>query len=202
MTHFKEFSYKKATQAINFFASAQNGHIDKLKVLKLIYFSDRFHLRKFGSLITNDTYFAMPYGPVASGTKDILEMSDFLSDIEKDYALCYIEPISGTNYIRAINETNVEEISTSENEVLKYIAENFQHLDSIKLSDLTHEYPDWLRKKPILETKQVSRVEMDLLDFFDDPANPAIDKLYEISPEEKIAKIDYIKELNLVDSLW
>lgn len=198
----KEFSYKKTTQALNFFASKQNGHIDKLKALKLIYFADRYHLRKFGSLITNDTYFAMPYGPVASGTKDILEMSQFLSEIEQDYALRFIEPISGTDYIRAVEGFDSAELSASEREALEYISNNFQKLNSLQLSELTHLYPDWKKKENQLKSGQASRVEMDLLDFFEDPDDPALDKLYELSSEEKTAKIDYLHELNSVDSLW
>lgn len=198
----KEFSYKKATQALNFFASKQNGHIDKLKALKLIYFADRYHLRKYGKLITNDTYFAMPYGPVASGTKDILEMSQFLSEIEQDYALRYIEPISETDYIRAVKEFDPDELSSSEKEALEYISNQFQKLNSIQLYELTHLYPDWKKKENQLKSGQASRVEMDLLDFFEDPDNPELDKLYELSPEEKSAKIEYLRELNSVDSLW
>lgn len=53
-----------------------------MKALQLVYFADRYHLRKFGRPITNDEYFAMPYGPVASGAKDIAEGSIGLSTHE------------------------------------------------------------------------------------------------------------------------
>ena len=52
----------------------------KMKALKLVYIADRYHLRKYGRLITNDTYFAMNYGPVPSGTKDIAEASEVFLD--------------------------------------------------------------------------------------------------------------------------
>ena len=80
------FSHKKATQALNFFARSAGGSISKIKALKLVFFADRYHLRKYGRPVTNDEYYAMPKGPVPSHVKDIAEMSDFLSKNEKSYA--------------------------------------------------------------------------------------------------------------------
>ena len=68
-----EFDYKKATQAINYFTKKEGGQIEKLKLIKLVYLADRFHLRKYGRPIMNDTYLAMPLGPVGSSVKDIAE---------------------------------------------------------------------------------------------------------------------------------
>ena len=63
-----DFNYKKATQALAYFAEKSGGTINRLKGLKLIYFADRYHLRKYGRLITNDTYFAMDNGSGISVT--------------------------------------------------------------------------------------------------------------------------------------
>ena len=48
-----EFDHEKATQAINFFARESGGQINKMKAIKLIYFAERYHLRKYGRPITN-----------------------------------------------------------------------------------------------------------------------------------------------------
>src|SRR2546426_6564656 len=80
------FSHRKATQVLNFFARKNGGQINKMKALKLVFFADRYHLRQFGRPITNDEYLAMEYGPVASGCKDLAEMSDFLDLHERSYA--------------------------------------------------------------------------------------------------------------------
>jgi hypothetical protein len=76
------FVYKKATQAVNYFAQRSGGIINKMKAIKLIYFADRYHLRKYGRPITNDEYLAMDYGLVSSGVKDIAEMSGFFRSSE------------------------------------------------------------------------------------------------------------------------
>ena len=86
------FVYKKATQALNFFAQQAGGRLSKLRALKLVFFADRYHLRKYGRLVTNDEYWAMDYGPVASNTKDLAELSAFLGEQEKAYATKFLEP--------------------------------------------------------------------------------------------------------------
>ena len=45
---------------------------DKVSLLKLVFFSDRYHLRKYGRSIFHDTYYSMKYGTGASNVKDIL----------------------------------------------------------------------------------------------------------------------------------
>ena len=72
------FDYRKSTQVLNFFANKQGGQINKMKALKLIFLADRYHIRKYGRLITNDVYVAMKHGPVPSTTKDISEYNDYL----------------------------------------------------------------------------------------------------------------------------
>jgi uncharacterized phage-associated protein len=73
-----------------------------MKALKLIYFADRYHLRKYGRLVTNDIYYAMNYGPVPSSVKDIAEGSEFLGEKEKEYA---------SNYLIAIDRLNIQSIN-------------------------------------------------------------------------------------------
>jgi len=70
------FDCRKTTQALNYFAIKAGGTINRMKAIKLVYLADRYHLRKYCRLITNDIYFAMDNGPVASGVKDIAEQSN------------------------------------------------------------------------------------------------------------------------------
>lgn len=74
--HFN-FDFKKATQALNYLAKKFGGNINKMQAIKLIYFADRYHLRKYGRPVTNDEFVAMGYGPVGSKTKDIAENTPF-----------------------------------------------------------------------------------------------------------------------------
>lgn len=91
MNNHLKFSHKKATQILNYFAIKEGGKINKMKALKLTFLADRYHLRKYGRLITNDEYFAMEFGPVASGVKDIAEKTIVLDQKVKDYSSHFLE---------------------------------------------------------------------------------------------------------------
>jgi len=192
------FDHKKAAQALNYFANKNGGKINKLKALKLIYFADRYHLRKYGRLITNDIYFAMQLGPVASSTKDIVEGSEFLDTSEKEYAKCYfsLKP----KYLLVSNKpVDLDVFSDSDIEALNFAWERFGHIEKFKLADLTHKYPEWKRTEKSLRLSP--RIQMDLLDFFDDPTE-GIEKCFTLTRKDRESLKEHVKETYYLESLW
>ncbi len=194
-----KFDCQKATQTIAFFAERFGGIIDKLKVLKLVYFADRYHLRKYGRLITNDEYFAMQLGPVASGVKDIAEFSDFLGEQERAYASQYLEKTDSCT-IKLINPYNQAFLSKTDHEALFFAFEKFGEYSEYDLSELTHKYPEWEKHKNSLEI--YSRVRMSLEDFIEDPSDHTIEKCYPLSEQEKLDTLDELRELSRIEALW
>ncbi len=192
------FDYKKATQELNYFALKEGGDINKMKALKLIYFADRFHLRKYGRLITNDIYFAMDYGPVPSNVKDIAEETSFLGDSEKDYSSQYISVIDNLTF-KSVNPVDNGIFSDSDVEALDYIWERFGHLDQFELADITHEYPEWKRHEKALDLDP--RIQMYLEDFFDDP-DADVEKCFELSDQDKNLRREQLAEMAYLESLW
>lgn len=162
------FNYKKAVQALNFFAIKEGGEINKMKALKLIWLSDRLHLRKFGRPILNDTYFALNYGPVASNTKDLAENTDFLTVEEKEYRNLYIVNKDSYNYASKLPPEKVV-FSSSDIEVMEKIYTKFGNLSEFKLSEVSHLYPEWKKFEDFLKSKTSSRFEMNYEDFFENP---------------------------------
>jgi uncharacterized phage-associated protein len=197
-THLR-FNLKKTTQAINFLAIKSHGQIDKIKAVKLIYFADRFHLRKYGRPITNDEYWAMEWGPVNSNTKDIADMNEeYLGVSEYTYASQYIEK-PAKNVIKSIQEVNNKVFSQTDIEALNWAWETFGHLDGFTLADLSHEYPEWKKFKDIIESKTQSRVRMHYEDFFEDPGEE-FEKCCVLSSEEKEDRIDTLIELDKISA--
>lgn len=80
-------THRKATQALNFMARQSGGRISRLKALKLLFFADRYHLRKYGRTVSGCTYYAMTHGPVASEAKSIAEDDDRLPSPARTYGL-------------------------------------------------------------------------------------------------------------------
>lgn len=195
--HFN-FDHRKATQALNHFAMLEGGLINKMKALKLIYLADRYHLRKYGRLITNDIYFAMNYGPVSSSVKDIAENSEFLGEMEKRYAASYISP-KGRHELRSKTAPDTDVFSDSDIEALNFAWETFSHLGQFELAEITHNYPEWAKHREAL--KFDSRIQMDLSDFLDDPSSN-INKCFELNEEDKRTRRDHLHETFHIESLW
>ena len=195
------FSHRKATQALNFFAHRAGGSINKMKALKLVYFADRYHLRKYGRPVVGDEYLAMNYGPVASGTKDLVEMSDFLGEEEKTYAKRFIRPTETSLGYSSVADVDAKVLSESDREALQFAWSHFGRVEKYALAKLTHRYPDWKRHEPALRSKVVSRAPMNYRDFLEDP--PAgVDPCHRLDPAEREAVAAGIDELAEFERLW
>lgn len=192
-----DFDHKKTTQALNFFALKGRGRINKMKALKLVYFADRYHLRKYGRLLTNDTYFAMNWGSVPSGTKDLAEGSDFLGDAEKEYADRYLK--TAGRDVHSIGPLDADVFSDSDIEALEFAWETFGHLGQFRLAALTHDYPEWSRHKSALEL--ATRIQMSLPDFLEDPSGRA-EKCFELTDTDREARREQIEETAKLEALW
>ena len=195
--HFK-FDWQKATQALVYFVGKEGGRINKMKSLKLIYFADRYHLRKYGRLITNDNYLAMQHGPVPSTTKDIAEANDYLDELVYEYSREYIEPVNNL-VLEAINEIDETVLSESDLEALEFAWNTFGHLNQYELRDQTHLYPEWLKYAADLDS--ASCLPIDILDFLQDP-DGEIEKCFELDEATRLMRSEQITELAFIDSLW
>lgn len=63
---------EKIVELLLYLAHRKPG-ADKYQAVKFFYLADREHINRYGRPITSEVYFALPYGPVASKAKDLLE---------------------------------------------------------------------------------------------------------------------------------
>jgi uncharacterized phage-associated protein len=159
------FNYKKAVQSLSFLANENGGTLNKMKAIKLIWLADRLHLRQFGRSITGDEYYALQNGPVPSGTRDVLENSDFLDDTASDYASEYLSAIDKYNFT-ILTKPNLKVFSETDIKTLKTIFLKFGHLSHFALSDLSHLFPEWKKHESALNKRLSSRFPINQSDFF------------------------------------
>ena len=170
-----------------------------MKALKLVYFADRYHLRKYGRLVTNDEYLAMRYGPVPSAVKDIAESNDFLDKEIKDYSNNYVEP-SDNLVLKSIGIVDESVFSESDIEALNFAWEQFGMYDQFQLAELTHYYPEWKRWEEMLESSG-SCWQMDIFDFLKDP-NKNVEKCFALNAEVRKTRREQLFERSLIESMW
>jgi uncharacterized phage-associated protein len=159
------FNYKKTVQALNLLAQKGGGRMNKMKAIKLIWLSDRLHLRRYGRTITGDVYFALPHGPVPSATRDVLQWSNYSDDIASEYASSYIGK-DGQYFYKSTDTPNLKVFSQTDIECINTIYDCFGVLDEFKLRDFSHSFPEWVKYGPGLISGQSSRYLMDESDFF------------------------------------
>ena len=67
---------RKILNAIVYFANRSDTKtIGRLKLMKLLWLADRLHLMKYGRMVLNDKYYAMPYGPVPTHGNNLSKKS-------------------------------------------------------------------------------------------------------------------------------
>ncbi len=133
---------EKIVQSLNWFCFKNNKALNKMKAIKLLFFADRYHLRKYGRLITSDTYYALQYGTVGSLTKDILNENKIsLGKYELDYVKEYIKNMNLEYHLKKL--PNYKLLSDSDIEALEFSYNNFNKFPEFQLSNITHDYPEW-----------------------------------------------------------
>jgi uncharacterized phage-associated protein len=135
------------------------GRVDKLKILKLIFFSDKYHLLRYGRTITGDDYYAMYCGPVASTVKDVLEFSNFLSEEDKKMVKGFFNKV-GDNDLELKKMDMVMEydmLSESDMKAIDATIEKFGAMTSIDLSNYTHKYPEWYQYDDMFRNNKTKR---------------------------------------------
>jgi len=196
---------KKGTQAINYLARKKDGKINKMKALKLIYFADRYHLRKYGRPIVGDTYWAMKFGPVGSNLLNIADLSE--NKLEKNalqYTREYLgHPKGDTKRLEVVSkkEVDLDVFSQSDIDALENSYKEFGDKDQFELADVTHKYPEWARFKKEIVVEKKLRARMDYMDFFKDPKD-SDSGLFSMSDEDlSLSKAIYQENKEVADIL-
>lgn len=140
----------------------KTGETDKLKLVKLMYLADKYHLIRYGRTITNDDYYAMEYGPVGTTVKDVLSFNDFsLSSREYSYLTTLIEKTGDYTLAPKGVDIPFDTLSETDREALDFVIERFGKMSSWELSEYTHKYPEWLQYRELFEDNLIKRERID-----------------------------------------
>lgn len=136
------------------------GPCTRLKLVKLLYLADRYHLAQHGTPVLGDRYYRLPWGPVPSRSLDALEAAADVAahdpeaspDELTERLLARIEVREPeTKYAQYISRAfpgQPEYLSRSETEALDAVARKFGSWSAIELSKLTHGHQAFLKTKP------------------------------------------------------
>jgi uncharacterized phage-associated protein len=133
------FDEKKATQVAARFLASANRRFPYMSLLKLMYIADREALRRWGTPVTNDRYVSMRLGPVLSGVYDLLV-------VPRESPTYWHRHISSPeNYeVSLVKDPGDDRLSPAEEELLEEIFATYGHHSQWQLSDITHEFQEWV----------------------------------------------------------
>jgi uncharacterized phage-associated protein len=170
------YNKEKATNAVLWLLHRNNGSLDKLQLVKLLFFADREHLARYGRPIIGGDYFAMDYGPVCS---------QLLDDLNKAQVLPF--EIQQGHEVIAKKHPDSEWLSKSDLDILDEIYLKYGHIDKWVLRDMTHELKAYKKNKPI----QGGNNPLPYEDFFEDMDENS-KKMLKIIYDEQEAWSDFI----------
>ena len=164
---------KKRENVILFFANqSPNKSIEKVKLMKLIWLSDKLHLNKYGRLILQEHYKAMPNGLVP-----IVAYAQIPKKIDHNT----YEVIE--KYVKAKRNETTDFFSKSDIEIMLYVWKKFGTMTSEELSEYSHKFPEWLRhEKSLSLTNMPNAYDIDEEDLFKFPIDETFEDL--LAPQE------------------
>lgn len=148
---------------------------DKIKLVKLIYLADKYHLIRYGRTITNDDYYAMEHGPVGTTVKDVLSFDSFNIPSKTFKYLAALIIKEDENHFSANPEakTTFDMLSDTDREALDFVVEKFGRMGQWKLRDYTHKYPEWYQYEDLFKNKLTKRERIETKELLstlkDDP---------------------------------
>jgi len=196
---------RKSTQALNYFAhKAASGapirRLNKMKALKLLFFADRYHLRKYGRPVSDCAYFAMKHGPVASEAKRVAEESARLDALSRNYVRRYVRK-DDTYHFSSVGDVDLAVLSDTDREALDFAWKNFGHYTEFRLRDISHHFPEWKKHAAKLRGDGRKRVEMHYSDFFAEP-DAGYNPCHQLSAKDRAVAVDLFRDHEAFNARW
>ncbi|WP_410528940.1 SocA family protein [Serratia sp. AXJ-M] len=142
------FCEKKVAQMAAYLLLKSDGRMAYLKLMKLLYLSDRQSLVKYGDMMSGDKMYSMQFGPILSETLDLIRRTnrkggeDWNSYLDK----------KGIDVVLQERPANFDwfdelgELSRADIKIMDSVYESYGHYDRFDLANLTHLQevcPEW-----------------------------------------------------------
>lgn len=140
---------KKLKAMVLFFATYTDSRLlGKKKLMKLFYFTDFGHVKKFASPITYDNYVHLEHGPIPSAILNLVDTVE--TDINESILgdIMSIESKEGSNMkrmvvSRAFSKEDAEYFAPSELQMMEEIATRFKDSTGKTIEEASHKEAAW-----------------------------------------------------------
>lgn len=130
------FRSRKAAQLCAWFAlQSSDKFIEKLKLIKLIYLSERKHLETFEDSMLLDELYSLPHGPICSSTLNGIN-GVIHGEVWDDYV------VRNGNIIMAVksfDRDSLDDLSEEDLDLAKAVWAQFGHMTASQIRNYTHD---------------------------------------------------------------
>lgn len=136
------FDQAKTLQAAAYILSLSDGLMNYMKLIKLLYMSDRAAWFMWGRPITGATYYAMKHGPVLSEVLNLIKQPQ-----DRDIWSKYISTIGYD--VKMERSPELDDLSNAETDLLRTVTEKFRSYNPWRTVDIIHMCPEWKDPVPL-----------------------------------------------------
>lgn len=139
-----EFSYEKFKNAVVFFAYVEKT-LQKVKLMKLLYYSDNLFYKSFGQSITGAQYIHYPYGPVPANYEDLLTkmINEKLINVDIKYKENF-----EMHLIKPLKKFESRTFSNDEIGAMQKVCDYFKNWGSAKIANFSHKETGYKKTTP------------------------------------------------------
>lgn len=166
----KRFSIERSIHILAYLQERTSIH-ESHRLLKLVYFAERYSMRTYAIPLTYDRYIAMDSGPVGCFFSDLVHMnSKFIATLSKAEKLMVSKGLEriGEDHIKATIPFDPNYVSESDIESLDYAIATFSRFKRTQLEEVSREYPEWKKYSASISDRS-TRIPISYEAFFDDP---------------------------------
>ena len=134
------FDEAKATQAAAYFLKLRGGQMHYIKLIKLLYLTDREALLRWGNSVTTDHHVSMDNGPVVSTILNLIT-----ADKDKPVWGRYISAPLGDYEVKLlVDAVPTDKLSQAEEKLMQELFERYGHWNRWDLiNKVMHKLPEW-----------------------------------------------------------
>ena len=151
------FQSRKAAQVAAYFVSLEEA-IEKLKLIKLIYLSEREFLSRYSHPMLFDELYSLEHGPICSST-----LNGINGEVDEEEWSQFIELKNNRNVIPVTNirREALDEVSDAEMDVLDFVWKKFGKMSASEIRRWTH------KNCPEYTEIEKGRLPISYLDLFE-----------------------------------
>ena len=150
-----DFDVEKGKAMLDYLLNQVGGQYNYMALLKLVFFADRYHVRKYARPVSSDIYFALKLGPLPSNLCTVSKM--IYNPIDNNFTA-----------VRENGKIDMDRFSLSDIEAMNFAVQHFSPLgrrSQYILAYITHAYPEWNKYKKRFDANDRGRENMYYEDF-------------------------------------